>query len=84
MALPLIRYHDERSHYYKQHIAFDLLNNYLSILKRVHEYHNDIVSMLMEEVPVFALRMMELRGEQPHMQFVNDPWGQDEKCVEGM
>ena len=25
--------------------------------------------------------MIELRGEQPHMQFVNDPWGHDEKCV---
>ena len=41
-----------------------------------------IVSTLMEEVPAFALRMMELRGEQPRMQFVNDPWGHDEKCVE--
>ena len=41
-----------------------------------------IVSTLMEEVPDFALRMMELRGEQPHMQFVNDPWGHVEKCVE--
>ena len=33
-----------------------------------------IVSTLMEEVPDFALRMRELRGEQPQMQFVNDPW----------
>ena len=41
-----------------------------------------IVSTLMGEVPEFALRMMELRGKQPHMQFVNDPWGHDEKCVE--
>ena len=41
-----------------------------------------IISTLMEAVPVFALRMMELRGEQPRMQFVNDPWGHDEKCVE--
>ena len=41
-----------------------------------------IVSTLMEEVPVFALRMMELRGKQPHMQFVNDPWGHDDQCVE--
>ena len=41
-----------------------------------------IVSTLMEEVPDFALRMMELRGEQPHMQFVNDKWGHVEKCVE--
>ena len=41
-----------------------------------------IVSTLMEEVPDFALRMMELRGEQPHMQFVNDPLGHVEKCVE--
>ena len=41
-----------------------------------------IVSTLMEEVPDFALRMMELRGEQPHMQFVNDPWGHVEECVE--
>ena len=31
-----------------------------------------IVSTLMEEVPAFALRMMELRGEQPRVQFVND------------
>ena len=43
-----------------------------------------IVSTLMEEVPVFALRMMELRGKQPHMQFVNDPWGHDEKMCGGM
>ena len=28
-----------------------------------------------------ASRMRELRGEQPLMQFVNDPWGHDEKCV---
>ena len=41
-----------------------------------------IVSTLMAEVPEFALRMMELRGKQPHMQLVNDPWGHDEKCVE--
>ena len=41
-----------------------------------------MVSTLMEEVPAFALRMMELRGEQPCVQFVNDPWGHDEKCVE--
>ena len=40
-----------------------------------------IVSTLMEEVPAFASRMRELRGEQPLMQFVNDPWGHDEKCV---
>ena len=40
-----------------------------------------IVSTLMEEVPAFALRMMELRGEQPRVQFVNDPWGHVEKCV---
>ena len=41
-----------------------------------------IVSTLMAEVPEFALRMMELRGKQPHMQLVNDPWGHDGKCVE--
>ena len=40
-----------------------------------------IVSTLMEEVPAFASRMRELRGEHPLMQFVNDPWGHDEKCV---
>ena len=40
-----------------------------------------IVSTLMEEVPAFASRMRELRGEQPLMQFVNDPWGHHEKCV---
>ena len=40
-----------------------------------------IVSTLMEEVPAFASRMRELRGEQPLMQFVNDPLGHDEKCV---
>ena len=34
-----------------------------------------IVSTLMEEVPAFASRMRELRGEQPIMQFDNDPWG---------
>ena len=32
-----------------------------------------IVSTLMEEVPAFASRMRELRGEQPLMQFDNDP-----------
>ena len=41
-----------------------------------------IVSTLMAEVPEFALKMMELRGKQPHMQLVNDPWGHDGKCVE--
>ena len=40
-----------------------------------------IVSTLMEEVPAFASRMRELRGEQPLLQFINDPWGHDEKCV---
>ena len=40
-----------------------------------------IVSTLMEEVPAFASRMRELRGEQPIMQFDNDPWGHDEKCA---
>ena len=41
-----------------------------------------IVSTLMEEVPVFALRMMELRGEHPNMQLANNPWGHDENCGE--
>ena len=43
-----------------------------------------IVSTLMEEVPAFALRMMEIRGEQPRMQFVNDPWGHHEVIMRGM
>ena len=34
-----------------------------------------IVSTLMEEVPDFALRMQELRGEQPRIQLLNNPWG---------
>ena len=41
-----------------------------------------IVSTLMAEVPEFALRMMELRGKQPHVQLINDTWGHDGKCVE--
>ena len=40
-----------------------------------------IVSTLMEGVPAFASRMRELRGEQPIMQFDNNPWGHDEKCA---
>ena len=38
-----------------------------------------IVSTLMEEVPDFALRMEELRGEQPRIQLLNNPWG--EECI---
>ena len=40
-----------------------------------------IVSTLMEEVPAFALRMRELRGEQPNVQLVDNPWGHVENCV---
>ena len=40
-----------------------------------------IVSTLMQEVPDFALKMQELRGEQPRMQLLDDPWGHVEKCV---
>ena len=40
-----------------------------------------IVSTLMEEVPDFALRMQELRGEQPRIQLLDNPWGHGEECV---
>ena len=40
-----------------------------------------IVSTLMEEVPAFALRMRELRGEQPQVQLIDNPWGHGEDCV---
>ena len=40
-----------------------------------------IVSTLMEEVPDFALRMQELRGEQLRIQLLNNPWGHGEECV---
>ena len=40
-----------------------------------------IVSTLMEEVPDFALKMQELRGEHPRIQLLDDPWGHVEKCV---
>ena len=40
-----------------------------------------IVSTLMEEVPSFALRMRELRGEQPRVQLMDNPWGHGEDCV---
>ena len=40
-----------------------------------------IVSTLMEEVPAFALRMRELRGEQPRVQLMDNPWGHGEDCV---
>ena len=40
-----------------------------------------IVSILMEEVPAFALRMRELRGEQPRVQLMDNPWGHGEDCV---
>ena len=39
------------------------------------------VSTLMEEVPAFALRMRELRGEQPNVQLIDNPWGHVEDCV---
>ena len=40
-----------------------------------------IVSTLMEEVPEFALKMRELRGEQPRVQLMNNSWGHGEDCV---
>ena len=40
-----------------------------------------IVSTLMEEVPAFALRMRELRGEQPQVQLMDNPWGHVEDCA---
>ena len=40
-----------------------------------------IVSTLMEEVPAFALRMQELRGGQPRIQLLDNPWGHGEDCV---
>ena len=40
-----------------------------------------IVSTLMKEVPAFALRMRELRGEQPPVQLTDNPWGHGEDCV---
>ena len=40
-----------------------------------------IVSTLMEEVPAFAPRMRELRGEQPQVQLMDNPWGHVEDCV---
>ena len=40
-----------------------------------------IVSTMMEEVPAFALRMRELRGEQPKVQLMDNPWGHVEDCV---
>ena len=40
-----------------------------------------IVSTLMEEVPAFALRMRELRGEQPKVELIDNPWGHAEHCV---
>ena len=39
-----------------------------------------IVSTLMEEEPAFTLRMMELRGEQPRVQLMDNPWGHGEDC----
>ena len=32
-------------------------------------------------LPAFALRMRELRGEQPHVQLMDNPWGHVEDCV---
>ena len=40
-----------------------------------------IVSTLMEEVPEFAFKMRELRGEQPNVQLTDNPWGHVENCV---
>ena len=40
-----------------------------------------IVSTLMEEVPAFALRMREPRGEQPKVELIDNPWGHVEHCV---
>ena len=40
-----------------------------------------IVSTLMDEVPAFTLRMRELRGEQPRVQLMDNPWGHSEDCV---
>ena len=40
-----------------------------------------IVSTLMEEVPEFASKMRELRGEQPRVQLMDNPWGHGEDCV---
>ena len=40
-----------------------------------------IVSTLMEEVPAFVLRMRELRGEQPKIDLMYNPWGHVEHCV---
>ena len=40
-----------------------------------------IVSTLMEDIPAFALRMRELRGEQPQVQLMDNPWGHVEDCV---
>ena len=43
-----------------------------------------IVSTLMEEVPAFALRMRELRGEQQQVQLMDNPWGHGEDCAAKM
>ena len=40
-----------------------------------------IVSTLMQEVPAFALRMRELRGEQLQVQLMDNTWGHVEDCV---
>ena len=40
-----------------------------------------IVSTLMDEVPEFALKMSELRGEQPNVQLIDSPWGHVENCA---
>ena len=40
-----------------------------------------IVSTLMEEVPAFALKLRELRGEKPQVQLMDNPWGHGEDCV---
>ena len=40
-----------------------------------------IVSTLMKKIPAFALRMRQLRGEQPQVQLMDNPWGHVEDCV---
>ena len=40
-----------------------------------------IVSTLMDEVPEFALKMSELRGDQPNVQLIDNPWGHVENCA---
>ena len=39
-----------------------------------------IVSTMMTEVPAFAARMRELKGESPNIQLYSEPWGHGEHC----